>query len=401
MSKFKAIRRYVLKIKKCFKIDYWSGYSSLTIPGILLSLTFFTSHCKLSTKKIPEISHGKEYKGAELLFHRNPQWLGADAALSIPLTKNRILWLFGDSFIATSEANIRSESKIARNSIAIQKGNNPETAMISFYWRQDTEGMPTSFFPGSEEKWYWPGHGIRLKSGPLILFLYSFTETPDEGLGFAHSGFAIAIIDDPDISPDLWKPYITVAQNSKFDAVPATAVIQEGEYIVALAIRQTGIHAGALVRYPISNIVKGDLKTSEWWMGKEKGWVSESSIGEDGPLFIIDDAGSECSIHWDKRSKSFIHIASYGFGATTIGMRTANSITGPWSEQKLIFRPPESNGYRPFVYAAKAHPELIGPSASDLVITYATNSFDFADLFLPENSSSLYWPRFVSVGIGK
>ena len=168
-----------------------------------------------------------------------------------------------------------------------------------------------------------------------------------------------------------------------------------------MAIRQNGTHAGTLVRYPVSDIAKGVLSHSEWWAGDKKGWVPESAIGEEGPFFVMDDAGSECSVHWDKISKSFIHIASYGFGATTIGMRTASSITGPWSEQKLIYRPPESNGPRPFVYAAKAHPELTGLSASDLVITYATNSFDFNDLFLPENSSSLYWPRFVSVTIGK
>ena len=376
-----------------------SGNSSLGFV-ILFLLANLISCCTSLQKKSMNNPVAKEYQDAEAIFHKDPRWLGSDAALSIPIAENRILWLFGDTFIATSEAKIRSESEMVRNSIAIQEGNNPETASISFYWRQNSIDTPTSFFPENEEQWYWPGHGIRLISGPLVLFLYSFIETPGEGLGFAHSGFSIAIIEDPDISPNLWVPKITIAPNSEFDAVPATAVIQDGEYIIAIAIRQNGTHAGTLIRYPISDISNGDLSSSEWWAGDKLGWVTESSIGEDGPFFVIDDAGSECSVHWDKRSKSFIHIASYGFGATTIGMRTASSITGPWSEQKLIYRPPESNGPRPFVYAAKAHPELTGSSASDLVITYATNSFDFNDLFLPENSSSLYWPRFVSVTIG-
>jgi len=111
----------------------------------------------------------------------------------------------------------------------------------------------------------------------------------------------------------------------------------------------------------------------------------------------MDDAGAECSLHWDPRSKSFIHIASYGFGASTIGLRRAKTLTGPWSSPDIVYRPPESDGPRPFVYAAKAHPELVGPDAKDLVVTYATNSFEFADLFTTHGERSLYWPRFVLV----
>ena len=59
----------------------------------------------------------------------------------------------------------------------------------------------------------------------------------------------------------------------------------------------------------------------------------------------------------------------------------------------------ESDGPRPFVYAAKAHPELSGPEPDDFVVTYATNSFEFGDLFTPDGAKSLYWPRFVAVKI--
>ncbi|MEA2698994.1 MAG: hypothetical protein QOI66_3265, partial [Myxococcales bacterium] len=38
---------------------------------------------------------------ADALFRRDPRWLGGDAAFSVALGGDRILWLFGDSFIAT------------------------------------------------------------------------------------------------------------------------------------------------------------------------------------------------------------------------------------------------------------------------------------------------------------
>ncbi len=43
------------------------------------------------------------------------------------------------------------------------------------------------------------------------------------------------------------------------------------------------------------------------------------------------------------------------------------------------------------VYAAKSHPELTG---AEYVVTYASNSTDFATLV---NDLSLYFPRFVKI----
>jgi len=82
-------------------------------------------------------------------------------------------------------------------------------------------------------------------------------------------------------------------------------------------------------------------------------------------------------------------------------LRTAPALTGPWSAPAIVYRPPESDGPQPFVYAAKAHPWLVGPEAVDLVVTYATNSFEFTDLLTKEGEQSLYWPRFVTIRIGK
>lgn len=344
---------------------------------------------------------GRAFPEAEGLFHQDPRWLGADAALSVPLGEGRTVWLFGDTFIATSDAHARVESKLVRNTVAIQTGVDPRVASMTFHWRQDSDNSPAAFFPKSGPHWYWPGHGIRLAEGPLVIFLYAMVATGDEIFNFKTDGYTIVVIDNPDDSPALWNLRMANSPPSSFDAVPGTAVVREGAYIVALAIRQAGVHTGALVRYPTDLLVQGDVTHAEWWAGEAHGWVPEAALGTAGPTFVLADAGAEGSLHWDERSGSFIHIASYGFGASTIGLRTAPALTGPWSSPIVVYRPPESKGPRPFVYAAKAHPELVGPNAADLIITYATNSFDFGDLFMPQGEQSLYWPRFILVPIGK
>src|ERR1041385_7510210 len=144
---------------------------------------------------------GRAFVEADRLFHQDPRWLGADAALTVPLSKGRTLWLFGDTFVAESRANLRSQSKMVRNSVAIQTGGDPRTASMAFAWLTNPDGSPASFFPERGQRWYWPGHGIRLAEGPLVIFLSAVVETPGAGLGFANAGYAVAVIETPDAPP--------------------------------------------------------------------------------------------------------------------------------------------------------------------------------------------------------
>ncbi|MFO1490137.1 MAG: pectate lyase [Kiritimatiellia bacterium] len=346
----------------------------------------------------PAAPRARAFPEAEKVFHQDPRWLGADAALSVSLAPGRTLWLFGDTFIATSEAHVRSASKMVRNTIALQDGADPRTARMTFHWGAGSDGVPDACFPGRAGGWYWPGHGIRLREGPLVVFLYAMEQAGDGGpLGFACTGYALAVIDNPDAPPPAWRPVIRAAPPAGFDAIPATAAVRDGDHIVAVAIRQKGVHAGALVRYPVASLARGDVSAPEWWAGAVRGWVAEPDLKPGGPEFVINDAGAECSLHWSEAARSWVHVASYGFGATTIGVRTAPALTGPWSAPVTVYRPPESDSARPFVYAAKGHPELAGPGAGDLLVTYAANSFEFRDLFKPPGDRDLYWPRMVLV----
>jgi len=169
----------------------------------LAAVTSWAISC-VSPKSLTNRYSGRPWVEGEVLFHRDPRWLGADAALSIPLGDDRVLWLFGDTFVALSSANVRSESAMVRNSVAIQLGDDPRVASIAFSWRKKADGSPASFFPENGEHWYWPGHGIRLVEGPLVIFLYVMVPTPGEGLGFACTGYALAVIDDPDTPAAIW-----------------------------------------------------------------------------------------------------------------------------------------------------------------------------------------------------
>jgi hypothetical protein len=103
-------------------------------------------------------------------FFRNDKvWRGADGAASVDLGNRRVLWLFSDGFIAADSSASRKNSKMIRNSVAIQEGVDLNSASIRFYW--DRKGKePHSFFPEHGENWYWTGHGVMIRE-KLILFL--------------------------------------------------------------------------------------------------------------------------------------------------------------------------------------------------------------------------------------
>ena len=123
------------------------------------------------------------WREADLLFRRDPHWVGSDGAYSIDLGKAHTLWLFGDTWIDPSGRHTRAGARMVRNTVAIQTGRDPSRAKMVFYWGKTGDGRPDSFIPDEGSYWFWPGHGIRI-GDRLILFLGRLRGTRT-GLGFA------------------------------------------------------------------------------------------------------------------------------------------------------------------------------------------------------------------------
>jgi hypothetical protein len=326
---------------------------------------------------------------ADALLHQAPRWLGGDAAFSVPLGDGRILWLFGDTFVATSARHVRSESKMVHNTIGIQRGDDPTTATMRFYWRGSRDA-PESFFADEGVRYFWPGHGVRL--GPaLVLFFQRVKSTPGQGLGFKTAGWAAAIIDDASGDPGQWSLRMLVPTSAPVDIAVGAAVYVNGDEVVALAQREKGDHAGFLVRWTRDDLLGGQIDLAEWWTSN-RGWVRQADL-HGAPSSVMSNAGPECSLHFEPTRGQWVHVRSDGFGASSIVAFYADRPEGPWPPPHQLFWPPESKLANVLVYAAKGHSELAADGA--LAVTYATNRLDdFAGLVI---DTSLYYPRFVKV----
>lgn len=304
----------------------------------------------------------------DAVFHQEPRWLGGDGAYSIPMHDGRTLWLFGDSFVATSDAHVRTESTMVRNSIGVMTGTDLATATMQFVWREDTQ--PRSFFPEEGDHWFWPSDGaFALFDSEIYLFLNEVKSSSD-GLGFASAGFRAVHITTSSAPPTSWP-------------------------IDTLPYRTT---TGGIA------CVGGDIDTHELFAITDDGHVlrwSGDAIAQAAPASSEKaeglEPGSECSIHRDPTTKLWIYVWSRGFGDTTLAMKTATSPEGPWSSTVDLLKPPESMVADAFVYAGKAHPDLKHGGAT--VVTFADNSFTFGDLFDPAKASTLYWPHVALLNV--
>lgn len=274
---------------------------------------------------------------------------------------------------------------MVRNTIAVQQGLDPSSARIEFHW----QAGPGSWFPEQGAQWFWPQHGVCLPGGPLILFWSRMQRTGDGMFGFEARGWTAVIIDNPEDSPSAWRPRTLEPAALPPGILAAQGLFIEGEFVYGLGVREPGDHAGFALRFPIEALRQGELRTLEVWDGQ---WTRARA--DLAPRAVMPDAAPELSLHFERALDRYIHVRSLGFGATTLAIATANCITGPWSAPLELYRPPESDRAQTLVYAGKGHPELTG---ADLVLTYASNSFDFAALV---NDPTHYYPRFVRVTYG-
>jgi len=277
---------------------------------------------------------------------------------------------------------------MVRSSVAIQEGTDPSTATITFSWRTGDDGRPADFWPRDDGEWDWPGHGIRLGER-LVVFLVRERAVPT-GLGFEATGWDAVLIDNPDAAPPQWRMRRLEPPPGPANAIVSGGVVREGPHVYALASTEpAGDLPVFLLRWPADALTQGDFPSLRWWGGRRHGWTGDPSIP---PAALFEGGQAELSLLADSVTGGFLVVQTTGFGPAELAIRQAPALTGPWSAPSAVYRPPEFDRPGIMIYAGKAHPDLSG---ADLVLTYATNSFEFTQHF---SDPDLYYPRFVRLG---
>ncbi|PKK82582.1 MAG: hypothetical protein CVT49_12925 [candidate division Zixibacteria bacterium HGW-Zixibacteria-1] len=329
------------------------------------------------------------WESSQRMFYADPYWRGGDCASSVDLGEGRVLWLFADSYIGVKPPYNRDYCcvKMIRNCLGIQEGYDPSTADFTVFWR-GTRDTPGAFFPGDDTSWYWPGNAVRLDSF-LVVFLMHVCPS-DSGLDFRpceHSTHAAFLVSDLDGDPGEWTISPLKLPENKYGMMLGAATLIELPYLYMFGVKEPGDHTMYLARWHVDSVVTGSTSAIQWWTGQKSTWVLNSELASE-PLMVFPEGATELSVVIDTLTDQYLAIQTVGFGPADIMMRTALAITGPWSDLRLVYEPPEKVMPGIMIYAAKAHPEIVG---ADIIITYNTN----APIEMIISDTTIYYPRFL------
>ncbi len=330
------------------------------------------------------------WPAADRMFKKDPRWLGGDGGSSVDLGDGRVLWLFGDSFVATTTRHLRTESALIRNSIAIQTGYDPVSATVRFYWRKKNN-RPQSFFPEEGMTWSWPGQGI-VTDGFLLIFLLQIRPA-DNDLGFEFAGSKALRVFNFKNKPEKWRLCRASTPPNPYRIITGSGgIVRDDGYLYAFCPDESKTHDVYLARWPGEEVRQGNLKNPQWWAGHPRGWCEQDRL-QDRPATILADGQTEFTVHYEPRLGRFVEIQTTGFGPADIAFRTAKDLVGPWSGLKRLYRPEEYGARDVSLYAGKAHPEQTG---SDMIITYVVSHLDFYRIL---TDRGIYYPRFLKCKI--
>ncbi len=327
-------------------------------------------------------------------FQRTSGWIGADGNYSIRVAPGRVLWFFSDTLLGRVEQGRRVETRMINNSVGVQT-ETPTGPRVEFFHGTNDQGEPVALFiPDDPKHWYWLLGGTFVE-GRVHLFLWEFTKSSDPGVfGFQNVGVAHAVIENPLDLPTDWKvsrtPLPMTEITNQRRVLFGSAVMADGEHVYVYGTRETPKEKWSPRKMLLARAPQGSLSDhTTWEFRTDSGWSRDVHAAT--PLAT--GIAAEYSVSHLPSLKQFVAISHGDLLSPKIVARTADQPWGPWSDPVDVWTCPEpgtKKGY--FAYAGKAHPEL--SPAGELLITYAVNSFQFADLF---SDDELYWPRFVRV----
>ncbi|MFT5221709.1 MAG: hypothetical protein ACI867_000002 [Glaciecola sp.] len=336
---------------------------------------------------------------AERLFRGHHPWLGGDDAYSIQLAPQRHVWLFGDSWIACQPESNRGDSALINSSIAIQNGDDPETAAIEFFWREGPDGTPGAVFSSPNEGLrVWPGHGARIGAA-LVVFLMEYQSLPSSHpdqktlSSFDLRGWQASRIVNPDAHPRDWDvEHLEVPDLPWIWLLGIGGVLHEGDhvYVHAIGTAPRSTEPVYVARYRCDDLEAGHLDRLTFWCGDTLGWLTPEQGAQAHAVHQAIPSVTEFTIHRDPTSSQYQCVTMKMGADAHVQLRTAPSITGPWSSPERILDPPERHKTT-HVYAAKAHPAIGNvPDVRQLLLTYNSNT-NLPDLLLDRDD--LYYPH--------
>jgi len=314
---------------------------------------------------------------------------------AVVLSRDKTLWLFGDTFIGSLSNGTRMlPAPMVNSTIAIQDRTKSPPDCLTFFWKEK-DGKPASFFPhqeGTPGDYYWVTKGVLLKN-ELFLFGWGICTDENNAFGFRDEGSVLIRISNPLAPPSRWVQKVYPLQIQKGNNFHAATFVKP-PYLYLYGIiqpRQT-----ALARVRIKDIIRGKLSEAyEYWVNGPKGPHWGRTATNCVPQFL--PVNSECAVHYEPAWRLYTCF-TYDVFSPEIYLTVAKELTGPWSKPAPIYWVPEHHQFSfPIIsYAVRQHPQL-STKPGEVILSYATNVPGSQKEHFTDEGKDLYVHRFLRV----
>ncbi|MEM9256997.1 MAG: hypothetical protein AAGA91_16265 [Pseudomonadota bacterium] len=337
-------------------------------------------------------------------------WRGADVANSIPIDHERTLWLFGDTLLSQPGANTCGRfddfQVQVNNSLGMQRGLDPATASMSFFWGESA-GKPDAFFAaeGGPDSWLWMGGGTRVNDSVIVFLMQA--RTPSEpsagvgcgGLAFEMIGWQARIARIGEGDPDTWQWHpLRLPETSAWQSILAgsSSVWLDDGFLYAYSggpSTPTG-NPVYLARWSVADVRRRDLSSPQWYT--LDGWRTQAELAGLLPHAVVTNGNAEIYAAPDPLADDgWLWVQSESVIDSPLCYRRG---AGPFEfgRCEVFYRPPELTRYPDsdlLVYAVKLHPRLSGQD-KEVAATYVVNSCQLQDI---QQHCELYYPRFLKL----
>jgi hypothetical protein len=375
--------------------NYGGGYlrcgpAMLGITTLVVVCQVFDSRCAANGPESSSLVSEVRLIGTQFLD--NPVGItGADGATSTVLGQGRALWVFGDTVEGPFDSIHGVDlSALRSNTAAIVPHQNVARGIRRFRFLAEIDGRrPRQIVPYAPEEdpavhRIWPIHGIRVGE-QVYLFYHRITlqQGVDVFADFQLDGMGIARADvnslqftrlvAPDGSREFWK-----GDEPGFGVF----VERDDEFIYLWGCLMTGMYLARTRPESIEDLSAYEYLVEAPALNRPDAKVRWSRTFQPTAV-LFDSVPNEMSAAYNSYLRK--HVAFHSWHRERrIVMRTASSITGPWSDAETVYSPEKTKDDE-LVYAVKEHPELARENGRMMYVTFV--------------NSAIYIPQLIEVAL--
>jgi len=327
------------------------------------------------------------------LKHTYTEWVTADGAVPIDLPDGRRVFLFGDTFIGTSNAAgvIDSTDPLVHNSFVVQSGNCLTPTM---------GGAPharTALIPDpAPSQWYWPASGV-VESGSTLRVIVWHMEVGNGGpFNFQTLDMQVATFALPSLA----------LQSVQALPIPTSGDRPYGATLLAAPDGYLYLYGRNGRNQYVARVQHDALLTGpyQFWAGGGPQWQPDPNLavpvtvnGLSLPPSFGPGSGPSAELWVTPYQAGYLATAMPADAlSSTVSVFTAAHPEGPWTwkEDVAVTPPDPSSGVPDAPGLISYGAETLTPSGTPIVV-YSTNTSPFSSSPPPRTIYN-YGPQFVS-----